>query len=84
MKQEEPVFDYDVEGLIKLREKLDVPTCATETPLMSMYSIPEYLIRRAVDIVRSDVMIYGGITPCKKIAYMFCLGINSVQHVLIF
>jgi len=56
MKQEEPVFDYDVEGLIKLREKLDVPTCATETPLMSMYSIPEYLIRRAVDIVRSDVM----------------------------
>ena len=67
---EEPVFDYDIEGLIKLREKLDVPICATETPLMSMYSIPEYLIRRAVDIVRADVMIYGGITPCKKIADM--------------
>jgi len=67
---EEPILDSDIEGLIKLREKLDIPIAATETPLMSMYSIPEYLLRRAVDIVRPDVMIYGGITPCKKIADM--------------
>jgi len=67
---EEPILDSDIEGLIKLREKLDVPIAAAETPLMSMYSIPEYLIRRAVDIVRPDVMIYGGITPVKKVADM--------------
>ena len=67
---EEPVYDYDIEGLIKLREKIDAPIAAAETPLMSMYSIPEYLIRRAVDIVRHDVMIYGGITPVKKVADM--------------
>jgi len=67
---EEPILDSDIEGLIKLREKIDAPIAATETPLMSMYSIPEYLIRRAVDIVRPDVMIYGGITPVKKVADM--------------
>ena len=65
---EEPIRDYDIEGLIKLREKLSVPICATESTPMSM--IPEYLIRRAVDMVRTDTLISGGITPCKKIADM--------------
>ena len=65
---EEPVPDYDIEGLIMLREKLNVPICATQKVKMSMYSIPEYLLRGAVDIVRCDAEISGGITPCKKIA----------------
>lgn len=65
---EEPIPDYDIEGLIKLREKLEVPICATETAPMSMFSIPEYILHRAVDIVRCDTWISGGITPCKKIA----------------
>ena len=65
---EEPIRDYDIEGLIKLREKLSVPICATESAPMSM--IPEYLLRGAVDMVRTDTLISGGITPCKKIADM--------------
>ena len=63
-----PVQDHDIEGLVMLREKLDVPICSTETPLRGMYSIPEYLLRRACDIVRCDTRFHGGITPCKKIA----------------
>lgn len=65
---EEPIPDHDVEGLIKLREKLDIPICATETTPMSMFSVPEYILRRAVDIVRCDTWLTGGITPCKKVA----------------
>ena len=67
---EEPVSDHDIEGLIMLREQLDIPICATELAPNSMYSIPEYLLRGAVDIVRCDTVISGGITPCKKIADM--------------
>ena len=65
---EEPIWDYDIEGLVKLREKLNVPICATESAPMSM--IPEYLLRGACDIIRCDTLISGGITPCKKIADM--------------
>lgn len=65
---EEPLPDYDIEGLIMLREKLDVPICAVENVLTGMYDVPEYILRRAVDIVRCDTRLYGGITPCKKVA----------------
>ena len=67
---EEPIPDVDIEGLIMLREKLDVPICATENAQWSMTTIPEYLLRRAIDIVRCDTEVDGGITPCKKIADM--------------
>ena len=67
---EEPIPDVDIEGLIMLREKLDVPICATENAQWSMTTIPEYLLRGAIDIVRCDTVVSGGITPCKKIADM--------------
>lgn len=67
---EEPVPDTDIEGLIMLREKLDIPICATESAPRSMFSIPEYLVRRACDIVHCCIRQFGGITPAKKIADM--------------
>jgi len=65
---EEPIPDYDIEGLNWLREKLNVPICTTETSPMSMFSIPEYILRRAADIIRCDTWLTGGITPTKKVA----------------
>ena len=65
---EEPLLDYDIEGLIMLREKLDIPICAVENVLTGMFDVPQYILRRAVDIVRSDTRLYGGITPCKRVA----------------
>ena len=65
---EEPLRDYDIEGLIMLREKLDIPICATENVLSGMFDVPEFILRRAVDIVRSDTRLFGGITPCKRVA----------------
>ncbi|MDP7639695.1 MAG: enolase C-terminal domain-like protein [Candidatus Hydrogenedentes bacterium] len=65
---EEPIPDYDIEGLIMLREKLDIPICAAENVLTGMFDVPQYILRRAVDIVRSDTRLFGGITPCKRVA----------------
>ncbi len=67
---EEPIRDSDIEGLVMLREKLNVPICATESLPNSMFSVPEYLLRGAVDMIRCDSVIGGGITPLKKIADM--------------
>lgn len=67
---EEPIPDVDIEGLIMLREKLNIPIAATENAQLSMFTIPEYLVRRACDIVRCDTLASGGITPTKKIADM--------------
>jgi L-alanine-DL-glutamate epimerase-like enolase superfamily enzyme len=53
--------------LIWLRQKLDIPIVATETT-SSMFQIPEYIVRRAADMIRCDTWLSGGITPTKKIA----------------
>jgi len=79
---EEPIADTDIEGLTKLREKLSVPICATENAQWSMFTIPEYLLRGALDIVRCDTEVSGGITPCKKIADMCnAFGMQCEIHV---
>ena len=70
-----PIPDHDIEGLIELREKLNIPIFATDNITRSMFSIPEYLVRRAVNIVSCDIRQFGGITPCKKIADM-CNAFN--------
>jgi L-alanine-DL-glutamate epimerase-like enolase superfamily enzyme len=78
---EEPIPDYDVEGLIMLREKLDIPICAVENVLTGMYDVPQYILRRAVDIVRCDTRLYGGITPTKKVADLcFVFGMQCEIH----
>lgn len=65
---EEPLPDYDIEGLIMLRDKLDIPICSVENVMTGMYDVPQYIMRRAVDIVRADTRLYGGITPTKRVA----------------
>ncbi len=78
---EEPLPDYDIEGLIKLREKLDVPICGTEKVPLSMFSMPQYIIHRVLDIIRCDTVMSGGITPCKKIADMCdAFGVKCEIH----
>jgi len=79
---EEPIPDYDIEGLIMLREKLNIPICATEkVPQWNMFIISEYLVRRAVDMVRCDTLMSGGITPVKKIADMCdAFGVQCELH----
>ena len=78
---EEPMPEWDIEGYSKLCDALDLPILGPEIVTGSMFSTPEYLLRRAVDIVRSDVRIKGGIGPVKKTAGMAeAFGMNLEIH----
>jgi L-alanine-DL-glutamate epimerase-like enolase superfamily enzyme len=65
---EEPISDSDMYGLIQLCKSLDIPIATLEVLPGTLYTKAQYIAREAVDIVRSDVMYNGGLTPLKKTA----------------
>lgn len=65
---EEPISDYDIDGLSNLSQALDIPIAGLEVRPGNLYAAKEYLVRGAVDIIRSDVQFNGGITQLKKVA----------------
>jgi len=75
---EEPLMDPDIEGYARLTASLDIPIVGTEWAhggLWGVYTVPQYLLRRAVDIVRSDVSWKGGITGLLK-TFHLCEAFN--------
>jgi L-alanine-DL-glutamate epimerase-like enolase superfamily enzyme len=78
---EEPLRDFDLHGYRTLADKLDIPIAGTEVVGGSIYSAPEYITTRAVDIVRADVSFKGGIGPVKKMAHLAeAFGMNLEVH----
>jgi len=77
---EEPLMDPDIEGYVELARALDIPVVGTEWAhggLWGLYTVPQYLVRKAVDIVRSDVSWKGGITGVLKTFHLceaFCVN----------
>lgn len=65
---EEPIQDTDVDGLVQLCSALDIPIATLEVLPGAMYTRAQYIARGAVDMVRSDTLYNGGITPLKKTA----------------
>lgn len=65
---EEPIPDADMAGLIQLCNALDIPIAALEALPGGIYIRAQYIARGAADIVRSDALYNGGITPLKKTA----------------
>jgi L-alanine-DL-glutamate epimerase-like enolase superfamily enzyme len=77
---EEPISDYHVELLARLSDELDVPILATEktTPLGFL---PRYLKPPAVDLLRGDVLMKGGITGLRKaLAMCELFGMSMEIH----
>ena len=75
---EEPLMDPDIEGYVELTRRLEIPVVGTEWAhggLWGLYSTPQYLVRKAVDIVRSDVSWKGGITGLLK-TFHLCEAFN--------
>jgi L-alanine-DL-glutamate epimerase-like enolase superfamily enzyme len=78
---EEPLRDYDIHGYKMLAEALDIPIAGVEVNEGSLYTTPEYITQRAVDIVRSDVSFKGGIGQVKKTAALAeAFGLNLEIH----
>jgi L-alanine-DL-glutamate epimerase-like enolase superfamily enzyme len=78
---EEPMCEWDIEGLAILADEIKTPVLGPEIVYGSIFSTPEYILRRAVDIVRTGVRDKGGIGPVKKIAGLAeAFGMNCELH----
>jgi len=81
---EEPLMDPDIEGYVELARALDIPVVGTEWAhggVWGLYSTPQYIVRKAVDIVRSDVSWKGGITGLLKTFHLCeAFGYNCEVH----
>ena len=74
---EEPLRDYDLMGLKKLSDALDLPIASAEYLPGTIYSTSQLLAQQAVDIVRASVPWRGGITDMLKIARLAeAFGVN--------
>ncbi len=77
---EDPLPTKDIEGLVQLASKLDIPLHMGEF-LTSIYEYPEYIRRGATDAIRFIVDNVGGITGGMKLAKMAeCFEMECVPH----
>lgn len=65
---EEPLPDTDIHGLTQLSNALDIPIAGLEDLPGNFYTVAEYITSGALDIIRGDVLLKGGITSLKKMA----------------
>jgi L-alanine-DL-glutamate epimerase-like enolase superfamily enzyme len=78
---EDPLKADDIYGYIRLREKLDIPLMATEATEGGLYVYPSWILQKATDFLRADVVIKGGITGLMKIAHLAeAFGMNCEIH----
>ena len=63
---EQPVQSWDVEGLAKIRRKIDIPLSADES-VVSIHDARRLVEAEAVDIFSIKVTKNGGIRPAKSI-----------------
>jgi L-alanine-DL-glutamate epimerase-like enolase superfamily enzyme len=64
---EEPLSCEDVEGHVRLAERLEVPIALGET-LFGLDEFRRYLERGAADIIQPDLTRIGGLTPFLRLA----------------
>ncbi len=64
---EHPMPEYRIEPYVRLAEELRIPICSPEIAEGSLYTRAEWILRRASDISRIDVL-RGGITGAMKTA----------------
>ncbi len=64
---EHPMPEYRIEPYVRLAEELRIPICSPEIAEGSLYTRAEWILRRASDISRIDVL-RGGITGAVKTA----------------
>ncbi|QIR14996.1 enolase C-terminal domain-like protein [Shewanella aestuarii] len=67
---EDPLPTTDIYNYSKLREKMDIPVMATEFPCGWLDDYAPWIMNKATDMLRGDVMIKGGITSMLKIAHL--------------
>jgi L-alanine-DL-glutamate epimerase-like enolase superfamily enzyme len=67
---EDPLPHTDIWTYAKLCEKLQIPVMATEYQPGGFHFYAPWITMHATDILRGDVTVKGGITPCLMTAFM--------------
>ena len=67
---EEPLPYTDIYNYSKLLKKLEIPVMATEFPAGWLDQYAPWIMNKATDMLRGDVMLKGGITSMLKIAHL--------------
>jgi L-alanine-DL-glutamate epimerase-like enolase superfamily enzyme len=67
---EDPLPAQDIYGYQRLKQQLHIPILATEVTPGGLEGLPPWIIARATDFLRGDVVIKGGITGLMKIAHL--------------
>jgi L-alanine-DL-glutamate epimerase-like enolase superfamily enzyme len=85
---EEPLWDQHIEAYAELARTLDIAICGAEwggDGLSGPAATAEYIVRHAVDIVRSDVSWKGGVTGLKKTAALAeAFGLRCEIHMTLY
>jgi len=78
---EDPLVETDIQGYVELSHALDIPVAAADAEGINLSTLPEYILRGALDIIRTDAALKGGITPVKKMADLCeCFGLRCEVH----
>lgn len=64
---EHPMNEYRVDAYVRLAQELSIPVLSPEIAAGSIYTRADWILRRASDMSRIDVL-RGGITGCHKMA----------------
>lgn len=77
---EEPVPQYNLEALARVKASAEVPIAAGEH-VYTKYGFRELIVREAVDVFQPDCNVTGGLLEAKKICAMAdAWGIGCVPH----
>jgi L-alanine-DL-glutamate epimerase-like enolase superfamily enzyme len=67
---EDPLAADDLYGYARLKQHLSIPIMATEATEGGLTALAPWVVERATDFLRGDVVIKGGITGMMKIAHL--------------
>lgn len=77
---EEPIAQYNLEALARLRSEVDVPIAAGEH-VYTKYGFRELIVKEAVDVLQPDCTVTGGLLESKKICTLAdAWGFNCMPH----
>lgn len=67
---EDPLPADDLYGYVRLKQQLSIPLMATEITGGGLTALAPWVVERATDFLRGDVVLKGGITGMLKIAHL--------------
>jgi L-alanine-DL-glutamate epimerase-like enolase superfamily enzyme len=77
---EEPIAQYNLEALARLKSEVDVPIAVGEH-VYTKYGFRELIVKDAADVLQPDCTVTGGLLEAKKISTLAdAFGMDCMPH----